>query len=85
MSIGHLEQFEHVETEGTILCYLCCLLFIQSPLNLLCSETSLECTVFFSKGDNLSVKLQRTDSRKDAKIAKKRMEENGEGWDYPDR
>jgi hypothetical protein len=38
-------------------------------------KTSLEFTVFIGKGGKLPVILQRTDSRKDAKIAKNKMDE----------
>jgi hypothetical protein len=38
-------------------------------------KTSLEITVFLGKGGNLPAILQRTDSRKDAKIAQKGMDE----------
>ena len=39
------------------------------------NKTSLEYTVFLGKGSNLPIILQRTGSRKDAKIAKKRVDE----------
>lgn len=48
-------------------------------------KTSLEFTVFLGMCGNLPVLLQRTDSRKDAKIAKKIMDENDEDWVYPNR
>jgi hypothetical protein len=46
-------------------------------------KSSLEFTCIFGKSDNLPVILQRTDSRKDAKIAKKRMDVNDEDWNSP--
>jgi hypothetical protein len=41
-------------------------------------KNSLEFTVFLGKGGNLLVILRRKDSRKDTKIAKKKMDENDE-------
>jgi hypothetical protein len=41
---------------------------------LMIGKTSLEFTIFLGKSGNLPVILLRTDSRKDAKIAKKRMD-----------
>jgi hypothetical protein len=41
---------------------------------LMIGKTSLEFTIFLGKSGNLPVILLRTDSRKDAKIANKRMD-----------